>query len=200
MSVIGGKVDQITATWLRRPTLDLFCDSIFLAQMAEECSEDSGDSRKAALVEAAMSMAMFAIEASANCALEFYQCSQQMKASLDKLSVLDKFEFLLHVRNRSALFDRGRKEMQQLQELIALRNSYVHPKVQENLVQAQFSTHTFNGDVRKTKQLNIPNDSQHWKLEHVKVSIKAIAEFWNLFFVELCSMIPKESGRLFLSD
>ena len=153
------------AIWLDRPFFDLFCDAIHLAR----CCSDKGsnDDLRKPLARAALMNAIFSVEAAANCALRCYPSSRTLHESLDKLGILDKFEFLLAMRNPNESFDRGRREMQQIQELISVRSKYVHPKSRQHPMQFEAATgqpgdFTFQIDTGATELLNIPNQHTSW--------------------------------------
>lgn len=146
---------------------------------------------------------MFAIEAAANCVLGRYPCSRSMQESLDKLGMLDKFEFLLGARDPAATFDRGRIEIQGIQDLISLRNRYVHPKSRQRPTQfrqTDSGEFKFDTEIPTTNALAIPIDHTHWELEHAHDSIRATAAFLSLFFADLCRMPAKESTRFLATE
>lgn len=191
------------ATWLERPFFDLFCDAI---QLARSCSDKgSNDDLRKLLARAALMNAIFSIEAAANCALRCYPSSRALHESLDKLGILDKFEFLLATRNRNESFDRGRREIQQIQELISVRNKYVHPKSRQRPMQfeagtAQPAAFTFKTDGGATKLLNIPHQRTSWDFQHAQSAIIAVAQFLSLFFVRLCAFSPKDATRYLCNE
>lgn len=186
------------ATWLERPFFDLFCDAILLARSCGD--RESNDDLRRPLARAALMNAVFSIEAAANCALRCYPSSRTLHESLDKLGILDKFEFLLTTRSPNETFDRGRREMQEIQELISIRNKYVHPKSRQRPMQFDAGTaeqvdFTFQIDAGTTKLLNIPNQHIAWDFQHAQSAILAVAQFLSLFLVKLCTFAPKDATR-----
>ncbi|WP_194866761.1 hypothetical protein [Pseudoalteromonas sp. PPB1] len=185
------------AQWLSRPFFELFCDAIELAR-GSKLDEPSVTARASILT------VILSIEAGANCFLDCYPMSKHLKQSIDKFSPLDKYDFLFSMRmdGTQSHFDRGSKQVQNIKEMINLRNKYVHPKPKANNVKLEemSGNNTFSQGEKLTPQLKIPEESSCWNGEHARCVINAVADFLSFFLIKLCKYDSKEATRFLSSE
>ena len=83
------------------------------------------------LVKACILHCSFAVEALANNMIQFINLGGKLSESIDKLDVVSKLELFLLLTKKTKI-DRGSYAIQVFQDLIDIRNKYVHPKIKKS--------------------------------------------------------------------
>src|SRR5438128_2647521 len=115
-------------TWTRTLFLYLLSDAIDFALSSKEKSHDPFTIRPR-LSRAAILNLVFALESAVNCFIDKMNLSRSMYDAIERMRILEKFEFILLVRRPEANLDKGSTVVQAVADLVSLRNSYAHPKV-----------------------------------------------------------------------
>jgi hypothetical protein len=188
--------------FLYRPFIDLFSDSIFFAIMAKEAKlahHESAFSRNSIM------NSVFALECAANSLLEKYQITSTFAEKIDKFSILEKYEFVLHFYYNGASFDKGSTLIQNIKELILIRNHFVHARSQkydatifdyvdrENILSKE-------SNIPKTQFLEIPNSPRYWDKTCSKKVLKSTIDFFDYFFLDKCKNTANEVEKLLFSN
>lgn len=105
--------------------LSIFVDAVLLYEAAVFCENPDLQS---ALVKSSVLSVNYALEAAANSFLRSVELTEDMQKNIDKLSTVDKFDFVLQWHTEHHLH-RGDSEVQALRGLIRRRNEMVHPKI-----------------------------------------------------------------------
>jgi hypothetical protein len=189
------------ADWIERPFIDLLCGAIKLSELSEQQKDDTFSTNlfaNQAIINCAL-----AVECAANCCLEAFGFpSGRLRDNIDKFSCLDKYEFLLFMRDPSKKVDRGSASVQSIQELINLRDKYVHSKVKQlpmSFRKTDSNKYEFETEFGTTNILKIPLIASHWKAEHAVLALGKIVEFFNYFFLDLCQFSAKDMKGFLLS-
>ena len=191
-------------TWKETWTFIAFA-SLLSDAIAFDIQAQTGESQDFPTVnryaKASFINAAFSIESAANACIARLQYPQIAIDQIDRATVIDKFDILYQV-NSGKKVDRGSKPFQCVREIIGLRNGYVHPKldkVQLNISQAEDKDRTYERPEEHTKEtqfLNIPRKFDIWTGKESRVVVKETISFLNHFFIELCSLTPKECSVL----
>lgn len=202
-------------THYQRNFLDLFWDATRLARMAQESNEN--DETELSCARASIMSSVFSLECAANCCIEILPSGNGFKKDIDKLPFLSKFEVFLGVMFQGKNMDRGRIEVQAVQELKSIRDSFTHPKVKrtkltivdgdgiELKVGAGFIAPIFGTDITKTydfgctQYLNIPKNIT-WQTRDAISVLHATANFMNYFFIDLCSYSSNTINEILTSS
>lgn len=151
--------------------------------------------------KAAFLNAVLSIECAANSCLARMKYPAQVLEYLDKASILDKYQILYSSCSGKDI-DRGSNHFQAVKELFRLRNQYVHPKVQKvttNITinrQGQRKYEKSAEAQKATQFLQLPFDFDSWSATHSFVVMKAVLNFFNHFFIELCNLDAKKCSEL----
>ena len=197
-------------TYYRRNFLDLFGDSIRLARMAQEVHKDeqNDDETEFSCARASIMSTVFSLECAANCCLEIMPIGSGFKKDIDKLPFLSKFEVFLCVMSPGKTLDRGRNEVQLVQELKTVRDSFTHPKVKRthlrkvhgDPIELQAGVGIITPIIGTgTQYLKLPKNIT-WDAEHAISVLHAAAKFMNYFFIELCSYDSDTINHILLSN
>ncbi|GFO64283.1 hypothetical protein M1B72_12660 [Geomonas paludis] len=187
--------------YYRRNFYDLFWDAVRLGRMAQEVQED--DDTEFSCARASIMSSVFSLECASNCCVEIMPSGSGFKKDVDKLPFLSKFEVFLGVMFPGKTLDRGRHEVQLVQELKTIRDSFTHPKVKRTkLIRVDSNCEFKEGagyisnifgtgptrsyDFGCTQFLNLPNTIT-WQAEDAISVLHAATKFLNYFFVGLCS-------------
>lgn len=167
---------------------DLLADAIFQHRLAASCTDSYLMNRHArsSVIASALS-----IECAANCLLGSVELPKALSKALDKLNPLSKIDTALRLKSASKL-DRGRNEIQKIDELTTARNDYVHP--QAKIIKAGIAppeddgkyyafTTTLEGDIWPA--LGIPKRAMFWTKDSSLATLKAISKFFKYVFIEL---------------
>lgn len=126
-----------------------------------------------------------------------------LRKDLDKLPFLSKFDVYLRITTGARL-DRGRNEVQLVEELKQLRDAFVHPKSKR--VEAQKAKHphptsSFEFDIpfRRLSGINISASPISWRADDAIKAIRASEGFLRYIFRELLQMSSDDAFRLLVS-
>lgn len=179
-----------------RNFLDLFRDAIILAQLANDVAEN--DEAQFSLARGSIMSSVFSLECAANCCISYLSHSKRFRDDIDKLPFISKFDVFLGLMFPGQKLDRGRSELQDIQELKNIRDSLVHPKVKKYEIRKTSPT---SGEwlVDDFPRLKIPRDITVWQPKDAVVALKATTTFLNYYFVDLCSFDAKTTCSLLIS-
>ena len=98
--------------WIQRPFFDLLEDSIVL--LDNSYLDENWNTLKfnKTFVKSSILNSILLLESCANCCLESHPYPKKFIEAIDKLSAIDKYEFLLLTRNEALSINRG--EVKQL--------------------------------------------------------------------------------------
>lgn len=105
--------------------LSIFVDAVLLYEASVSCEQPD---LKSALVKSSVLSVNYALEAAANSFLRSIELTEDLQRNIDKLSTIDKFDFVLQWHTDHHLH-RGDSEVQAVRSLIKRRNDMVHPKI-----------------------------------------------------------------------
>jgi len=192
--------DTWKETWTFNAFASLLSDAIaFDIQAQNVDSQDFTTVNRYA--KASFINAAFSIESAANACIARLPYPKIAIDQIDRATVIDKFDILYQVNSRKKV-DRGCKPFQCVNEIIALRNGYVHPKldkVQLNINQAEDKDRTYERPeehTKKTRFLKIPKKLDIWAGKESRVVVKETISFLNHFFIELCCLAPEKCSDL----
>lgn len=178
--------------YARSPVETLICDAVILAQRAvqeEMAGKGVENEVLGALVRGSVLSAAFAVEAVANCCLERgLDFPNRLQHPLERLRTLEKFDLYLHLLSRP-LLDRGRLEVQRVEELGRIRNGLVHPLVFEQKAEIHHNSRmtAIHPDFGKeVGTLSLPEFPRRWMSGHAISVLRAVFEFLDHFFTDLC--------------
>jgi len=187
-------------TWTFNTFASLLSDAIaFDMQAQNDASQDFPTVNRCA--KASFINAAFSIESAANGCIAHLQYPDIAIDQIDKAKVIDKFDILYQVQSGKNI-DRGSEPFQCINEIISLRNRYVHPKldkVQLNISQSEDKGRTYERpekDTKKTQFLQIPRKFDTWTGNECRIVVEKTISFLNHFFVDLCSLTPKKCSDL----
>jgi hypothetical protein len=189
------------ATFRYNGVLDLLCDAVFHYRLARACTESYPMNRHA---RASVLGSALALESAANSLLLSLELGKKFAEELDRLPVLAKFDAYLRLKQTNLRLDRGRSEVQRVQDLVSARNDYVHPKVegiptevsspQEQGDKVQFPL-SLTGETWKT--LKIPKRPMFWSADDARSTLSAAVAFLTLVVRDLANLSAEEA-RYFL--
>ncbi len=191
-------------TFIERPFLPAFCDAFILAKKAGD--EDSNSSFAQSLSRSSILASAFSIEAAANGALRQLSTSRSFREDIDRLPWSSKFEFLLLARNPNSTLDRGHSVFQKADEIFELRNRLAHGKTRHRSGKFRknnsgTTNYEFNLDEEEfTNLMRIPKQSGEWKCEHALDAFRAVVDFLNYFFRDLCKFTVPEAQRFLVCE
>lgn len=143
---------------------------------------------------ASILMSVLSLECAANRCLDSLPIGNKCRDDLDKLSILGKYDVFLSFRNNKKIMDRGIDVVHKIQELKNIRDSIVHPKrISGEIVQTYVEFH-------KTDNLKLAKLHLLWKIEDALSAFRAVMNFYNYYFIELCNMTGSEVGHILLSS
>lgn len=183
---------------VERPFLHLFGDALQFMLLSEQ---DEGSDVEGLFARSSIIHSVFALESAANCCLREHPYPPRLLEKCDALALLEKFEFVLATVQNGKGLDRGGRIVQSVNELIAIRNRYVHPKAKsgplieeafdENIVAIAGSEHPVTG---------LWDRPVCWRAGDARIVIKAVIDFLDNFFVDLCRFRTEHVERLLVSS
>ena len=184
--------------------INLIVDSIFHYHNAKRtsCAFLQNRFSRSSIISSAL-----VIECIANCLLDSSDFSKQYVKDLDKLNSMTKIETYLHL-HRINCFDNGRCIVQQIKELIKLRNSFVHPKVTRKKVDiqksqidnlngfeaTQFEMSTGHSSIKPA--LGVSTQSNQWTSQDSHTCLLAVRDFLYYLFIETLQFESQEIVRV----
>ena len=179
---------------------DLLYDSVMLSYMAHDIDIDKDEHGYLfPLIRASIIQSIILLECGANYCIGSLALAGRFFDDIDKLPYISKYEFFLSVVKPDKKFDRGCIEIQQVKELKSIRDSYVHPKIKKEKY-FEIGESAWDTDFGKTKMLQIPRAPKDWRPEHTIVVHKAVNEFFNKFFLDLCEFDKDTICAILLSE
>ena len=178
-----------------RAFLRSLADAVFYALEAKNASVQPIEQRHArsSIISSAISL-----ECAANCCLAALDVSRKLQAELDKMPVLAKFEVVAELN--SGEIDRGAAPVQKVQELVGVRNSFVHPKSKSIPMEVgpreDRGTHwavNFAFDADPSTILKIDRSAMFWFARDARSALSAVVDFFNYFFCSACDFDSKET-------
>lgn len=190
------------ATLTERPVATLLSDAAMFARLSKNSELGHDIPASASYARASILNSVFAVECGVNLLLEETIRSSRLRNGLDRLPTLTKAEALVHYVDQQADFDRGTTPVQCMQEMINLRNSLVHPKVQKSSLSGDVSDGMFQfvetRTIEKTNILDIPKDSRSWGFDEAARALQAADEFLEFLLLDLCSLATSETQYILL--
>ena len=178
--------NPVKAQLILSPFITLVTDAISFCHLAENPSFTR--LARASMVRASVLNTVFAIECAANSLLNNLEPSKHIHNQFEKLPVIDKYEAMLLLTSPETKFDRGRAEIQAIQELIKVRNNQVHVKSKQQdmtgkSINEAWWTFEPNSD-SKSNILGIPDNSDFWESTHSRYALHSLDHFLELYFIE----------------
>tara|TARA_B100001059_G_scaffold69186_1_gene66217 strand:+ start:205 stop:873 length:669 start_codon:yes stop_codon:yes gene_type:complete len=168
-------------------------DAVFLVKCCEDIPNGEGTFSRQAIITS-----ILCLESAANCFMYAIPCTKVMKNALDKLSLVDKYEYLYMSIIESKSINRGSPYFQKLSELVKVRNRYVHSKPSiEILPPNETSKPILDGE--KSQYLKLPTDPQSWQLKDAKNVVKYVCDFIDHFLIDLCEYPPSYATNFLIS-
>lgn len=179
---------------------DLLYDAVHLLYLAHDVDqEQDNDGYEFTYIRSSILNTLLLFECGANCCVDSLNLPATFEEDIDKMPFLSKYEFFQGKVGTQTKFDRGRREVQAVAELKAIRDRYVHPKVKK-----QKYTEVENGvsdaDFGATQLLRFPWNPERWKPSHAVLALKAANDFFNLFFLSWCGFDSNTVCEMLLSS
>lgn len=187
----------------------LFGDSIWHAYQANDHYESRTIGAEKA-TRASIIASAIAFECASNCAIADIGTNKSFLNSIDKLDSLAKFELVAKINGKD--FDSGNSRVAAMRELMTLRNSYVHPKLNKIPIEVSSIDETEEHQVvklsltgKKLMNLGIDKNSKFWYPNDAYKALKKCTDFYNWFFLECLELTESQimgvlSPLLFLDD
>ena len=167
---------------------ELLCDASFTFYC---CSKAESRFEQNRFARASILSTVLSIESLSNVLLSILELSKATRNDFDKLPVLAKFDSYLLTRHHKTM-DRGRVEIGKIQDLVNLRNSFVHPKPGTGKTKAHFSglsaeqtrdapEYDIHLSPQKYGNVNILKESNLWAVQDAKECLIAASNFINYF-------------------
>lgn len=192
---------EIPAKFIYIGFFDLLCDAIFHYRQASESSDSYVLNRSA---RASITASFLSIECCANILLRELNVSKQALNDYDRLPPISKIETYLNISNCELNINRGDNRVQKINELIKVRNNFVHPKSQnintgiglpEDRDEVWMLPMSLEGEMHK--ELGIPKCAMFWSKDNAFSVLHAIFDFYDYLFG---SLIPNnEQAPLLLN-
>ncbi len=179
----------------------------FLEEALESRAQDSDNSnikyrkllRESAFTRTSVLNSALLLESAANCCIATLDISKALLSDIDKLRVINKFEYYLEHVNNDKKIDRGLSITQQVTELVSIRNSIVHPKpYKSEWVKIEDKTKIV--DLGETQFLKLPNSFWMCKSHHAEIALKASLNFLSYYFCDLCQYREHEVWKIILGS
>lgn len=185
--------------WLDNAFVTLLADAVEHAYLAKTLNSPGSVGR---LTRSSLICSALSVESAANSCLAHMPVSSPFITRMaEKFSTLDKLEFFLTMTKEPGLFDRGCLTVQRVDDLIKLRNDFVHSKVTR--LPVQFSR---NGDAPKAtvscgtyNHLKIDKSYRIWNGDSAITAVQCVFEFFDKFFFEWCDWEPEKTANVLSS-
>ena len=182
--------------------LMIFVDAVLLYEAAVACEDPDLNS---AMAKSSILSVNCALEAAANSFLESVEITSKLKDKIDRLSTLEKFDFVLQWHTDHHLAS-GDSHVQAVANLIKNRAKMVHPKVVKRKI--SFQTQAGPDGIKHTEVKEDPVKGQDTKAKvlgpdvsiytdrDAKAALMAMTSFLNIYIHWWG--IPFEQAELFL--
>lgn len=166
----------------------IFSDAVLLYEAAVACEDSDLNS---ALAKSSVLSVNYAIEAAANSFIQSVELSGPLREKIDKLSTIDKFDFVLQWHTDHYL-DAGDSDVQAVKSLIRNRNSMVHPKVVTKSISVEsevgqdgsFKHSVIRPKPKKGRDIKpqlLGSDAELYTQEDAKAALQVMTSFLNVF-------------------
>ena len=152
---------------------------------------------RASIIASALS-----VESCANCLLNSVELSSKTSGEIERLPTLTKIDVCIQLAYGDKMkIDRSDNKVAKIQELIGIRNDFVHPKRQS--MEAEWGVDPENPEGYKIDfeytemphtQLKIPKNGLHWNIDHAKSVAVATLEFFDYIFRQILKL---DSGEVY---
>jgi hypothetical protein len=184
------------------PFITLFSDAIIFCHLSENPALTR--SARSSLARASILNSVFTLECAANVLLNGLGLPKEEYVRLERMPVLDKYESMLWMTRPNINFDRGRKEVQAVRELVRIRNAQVHVRTREQEVVAEYVdqfTWKFEAPEKSSRSIvGIPDNSDSWDHGHGQRALKALDDFLKLYLLEYAELSPFEVNVMLFSN
>lgn len=179
-------------------------DAVFFMEEASDAQAQVSDSptdryrkqlRESAFTRASVLNAALLLESAANCCIGTLDISRELFSDIDKLRVINKFEYYLEHVNKEVKLNRGESVTQEASELVSTRNAYVHPKPYKSKW-VEVDERTYRVDLGETQYLKLPNSFWMCSYRHAQSAVGCALGFLSHFFCELCEYTEHEVRRI----
>ena len=179
---------------------DLLYDSVYLLYFAHDTNQDEyKDDVLSSFVRSSIVNSLLLLECGANCCIDALDLSNKYYNDIEKLPFISKFEYFLDHVNSDKKLNRGCKEIQAINDLKNIRDSYVHPKVRKAKYE-QIKENIWDTDFGKTNFIGFPRNPRKWKNAHAILALKTVNDFYNNYFIELCEFSADTTVDLLLNS
>lgn len=160
---------------------DLFIDACSHALAAADTGPDHKFERTARAVRATVVFAALSLEAGANACLETIEHAGRFRDDLDRLPFLSKYESILRFHVPGSQLDRGKLEIQCIEDIKKLRDDLVHPKRRSFPIE-KVSDNMYRRQSTSMNALDMSNDPKKWDEHDAGKVLVATVDFLNYYF------------------
>lgn len=182
---------------VERGIINLIEDGIGFAIYAER--PKSVDSAQP-LSRASLLATFLLLEAVANACLENISVKGKFGDNLDRLPVLSKFDLYLTVRLKKRQLDRGKPEVQAIQELKGLRDSFVHQRKQHIIWEKWSPRGESISRSPVTPILGLSKIPAYSHFGDAVTALRVTHEFFSYFFGKRCGFSQRKVSSLLVSE
>lgn len=182
---------------VERGILELMEDGIGFAVDAEQTKLVDAE---APFSRASLLSTFLLLEAVANACLESMSVRGGFSDDLDRLPTLSKFDLFLTVGLKKRQLDRGRKEIQAIQDLKRLRDSFVHPRKQHIIWEKWNPKGESISASPSTPILGLSKIPSYCHLQDAVKGLRAAHGFFSYYFRRRCGFSRKKVSSLLISE
>ncbi len=183
----------------QRLFFDLFTDACSHALAAMDTTQDHKFERTARAVRATVVFAVLSLEAGANACLETIEPANRFRKDLDKLPFLSKYESFLRFNVPDSQFDRGKLEIQSVQEIQKLRNALIHPKCR-SFPMKSVGNNVYKRQSTLISNLHMGSDPKNWNEHDAGKVLVATANFLNYYFINALGWPARKVCNILFTD
>ena len=159
-----------------------------------------GPGSVARLARSSIVSSALSVESVANICLALLPLSGTFAEDVEKkFGSFEKFELFLALHKGAGVFERDCDAVQKIQDLINLRNDFVHPKSLRLPVQDCWET---NGtrhatiDAGTYNHLQLSRSYRTWNGDAAVAVVRAVFEFFDRFFFQWCQWEPERTAAI----
>jgi hypothetical protein len=160
-----------------------YVDLLFDALIAFDVASSMPIERSGPIYRAAIISSVVSLECAANICIDDLGLPEEIYSQVEKFSMAAKFDYFAYEKV-GRLVDKSRNEYCCLQNIIAIRNNYVHPKVENG----SWVKETLDASYGVMKKSLFDNDIRKWGAKEAEIVIDFCIKFLNYFFIELCKL------------
>lgn len=180
------------------PFAQLLSDAVHFSDLCEGCLKDKQSLHSYARTSILYSA--FTVEGVANILLAEISTPNSLRKRFDRFQILEKYELFLLFHFGEKQLPRGDRVVQELCDVIALRDAIAHLRVHDQptkrVVEGPGDFNLVLTEQRTTQFLKIPLAPFHWTAEHAIRVLKTVDAFFHFFFIEQCGMTSDAITRL----